>query len=93
MRLTILEYGWLLKGNAGDQFIDYLSYKPSDSNIFNIKGVQTIINSQWKIFRSKYLKFQFIPFLLYFLSIIIFNTVLNTHTMSLRRTLEVNETH
>lgn len=39
VRLTILEYGWLLKGNAGDKFIDYLSKKPSDSSIFNIKGV------------------------------------------------------
>jgi hypothetical protein len=39
------------------------------------------------------MKYQFIPFLGYFLSIIIFNTVLNKHTMSLKRTIEVKEKH
>lgn len=39
VNLKVLEYGWLLKGKAGEQFIQYLSSKKSDSSIFKIQGV------------------------------------------------------
>lgn len=45
VNLTVLEYGWLLKGKAGKQFIQYLTSKPSNSSIFNIAGIHTIVNS------------------------------------------------
>lgn len=91
--LTVLEYGWLLKGQAGEQFIEYLSYKHSDSSIFNIKCVQTIINSQWKLFRTHYWRYQLVPYCFYFVSIVLFSTVYNKHTYSLRRTLEYRSSH
>jgi hypothetical protein len=43
--VTYYDYGWLVKGKAGEKFIQYLANKKSDEPIFEIKGIQTIINS------------------------------------------------
>lgn len=37
--ITYLDYGWLVKGNAGETFIQYLANKRSDEAIFDIKGI------------------------------------------------------
>jgi hypothetical protein len=45
------DYGWLLRGKTGQEFIEFLANQNSNSEIFKLKSIQTIINVQWKNFR------------------------------------------
>lgn len=78
-----LEYGWLLKGKAGDLFIRYLARLPSDSNFLESKIVHTIVDSRWEALSRLYLRYQFLPFLCFFISILAFNMLDNPHTFAL----------
>ncbi len=53
-----------------------------------MKTIQTIINVQWKLFRSYYWRFQFLPFCIYFLLLVLFNTVMNPNIYSLARIIK-----
>jgi len=90
VQFTILDYGWLMKGNTGYQFTEYLAHQPSDSALFKMQNIQTIVNAQWKPFKKQYLKYQFIPFCIYFALIVLFNTLMSPHTFSLGRTLRTD---
>ena len=40
-------FGWLIKGDAGRQFIIYLAKQKSDSYLFESETVKNIIQIQW----------------------------------------------
>ncbi|TNV87690.1 hypothetical protein FGO68_gene14441 [Halteria grandinella] len=87
------EFGWLLRGETGTQFISYLTNQSSESNLFKMKSIQVIIDSQWNRFRRKLVYQHLLPFILYFILFILFSTVVNPNNLSLKRCLEYHQTH
>ena len=69
--------------------MQYLSVQDSQSPIFKLKSIETIIEAQWWHFKSTHLKLQFIPFFIYFILIVIFSSMYNPHTYSLNHNLDI----
>lgn len=49
--IKAFNFGWLIKGNAGSQFIIYLAQQKSDSYLFESETVKNIIQVQWLQFK------------------------------------------
>jgi hypothetical protein len=45
VQATVFNYGWLLRGQAGSEFIDYLALQEPESTIFKLKNIKTIVNA------------------------------------------------
>ncbi|CDW74810.1 UNKNOWN [Stylonychia lemnae] len=71
------DFGWILKDDTGQQFIQYLKNQRIDSALFTLKIVQTIINTQWKILRHKVVLYEFIPMCIQIILVLLYNTNLN----------------
>ena len=95
MNVEAYEYGWLLKGKAGELFIRYLARLSSDSNFLESKIVHTIVDSRWEALWRLYLRYQFFPFIAFYISILTFNTVGDPHSFGLKEWIdyEKNKNH
>lgn len=82
------EYGWLLRGKAGELFIRYLARLSTDSNFLESKIVHTIVDSRWEALHRPYLRYQFFPFIAFYISIIAFNTVADPHSFGLKEWID-----
>jgi hypothetical protein len=72
-----IEFPWVFHGRSAVQFIQYLNEQAysGNSRLFSNKIIQQIILYQWRHFKQAYIKFRFVPYLIYFLLIIFYTTL------------------
>eukprot|EP00347_Sterkiella_histriomuscorum_P019266 403342303 len=72
---TAIEFPWIFKGKSAMSFISYMTNVEENSNIFQIPTIQDIIIFQWRHFKKSYIKYKLIPFIFYFILILLYTTV------------------
>eukprot|EP00347_Sterkiella_histriomuscorum_P008884 403343377 len=90
VNFSTYDFGWLLKDETGKQFISYLKSLNSDSTIFELEIIQTLINCQWHLLKRQVLTCEFSPMVFYLLSVLMYNTILNSNLFS-KHTFETSD--
>ena len=76
-----IEFPWVFHGHTAKSFIGYLEEqsKNVESRLFSNQIIQHIIMFQWSYFRTAFIKFRFIPFMIYFGIIIFYITMTHSY--------------
>jgi len=72
-----IEFPWVFYGPSAKSFISYLECKGRDgqTRLFSNPIIQHIILFQWRYFKQSYIKYRFIPYILFFAIVVFYITV------------------